>query len=277
MTLVASVTGRVEVEAVDEEEARVLRMGVGVVEVVPVGRTELLPRDEVPDNERKVDVGEGLVELVGVLRVVDIEVEAVPGALTRLVVVVRLAGVVVKEDVRGRRTVEVVVFVVAEEAMDARLAEREGPGVEDGLPLCGEDDDVVAASELEATRRVALVIAGRVELERIGVEGDFRTVEVVGGARVLAAAVLEAAILEAAVVVVVEEEVEEGVRVEEAVEAALLKVVGIAGRGLIGVFVVDDALVAATGVGAGLTLEAAAVAVAAARNAAVVNGFLADV
>lgn len=235
-----------------------------------MGRTELLPRDDVLEDERKVDVGEGLVELEGVLRVVDaVEVEAVPGALTRLVVV-RLAGVV-DEDVRGRRAVEAVVFVVAEDAMEARLAEREGPGVEEGLPLCGEDDDVGAASELEATRRVALETAGRVELEREGVEGDFRTVEAVGGARVLAAAALEAA-------VVVDVKEEEGVRVEEAA-AALLKVVGIAGRGLIGVFVVDDVVAAV--VVAGLTLEAdpvaAAVVAVVAFNKPAVNGFLADV
>jgi hypothetical protein len=78
---------------------------------------------------------------------------------------------------------------------------------------------------------------------------------------------------------------EERVRVEEAevafeAEAALLKVVGIAGRGLIGVFVVDEVDVVAAAIVVGLTLAAAAaaaVAVAAARNAAVVNGFLADV
>lgn len=241
-----------------------------------MGRTELLPRDDVLEDERKVDVGEGLVELEGVLRVVDaVDDEAVPGALTRLVVV-RLAGVVADEDVRGRRAVEVFVFVIAEEAMDARLAEREGPGVEEGLPLCGEDDDVGTASELEATRRVALEMAGRVELEREGVDGDLRTVEGAGGARVLAAAALEAA-----VVVDVEEE---GVRVEEvaevAVEAvALLKVVGIAGRGLTGVLVVDDVVAAVVVVG--LTLEddpvAAAVVAVVAFNKPAVNGFLADV
>ena len=255
-----------------------------------MGRTELLPRDDVLEDERKVDVGEGLVELEGVLRVVDaVEDEAVPSALTRLVVV-RLAGVVVDEDVRGRRAVEVVVFVVAEEAIDARLAEREGPGVEEGLPLCGEEDDVGAASELEATRRVALKTAGRVVLEREGEEGDLRIVEAVGGARVLAAAALEAA-----VVVDVEEEegirvevgvrVKVGVRVEEVAEvavepaAALLKVVGIAGRGLTGVFVVDDVI--AVVVVVGLTLEAdpvaAAVVAVVAFNKPAVNGFLADV
>lgn len=241
-----------------------------------MGRTELLPRDDVLEDERKVDVGEGLVELEGVLRVVDaVDDEAVPGALTRLVVV-RLAGVVADEDVRGRRAVEVFVFVIAEEAMDARLAEREGPGVEEGLPLCGEDDDVGTASELEATRRVALEMAGRVELEREGVDGDLRTVEGAGGARVLAAAALEAA-------VVVDVEEEEGVRVEEvaevAVEAALLKVVGIAGRGLTGVLVVDDVVAAVVVVG--LTLEddpvAAAVVAVVAFNNPAVNGFLADV
>lgn len=241
-----------------------------------MGRTELLPRDDVLEDERKVDVGEGLVELEGVLRVVDaVDDEAVPGALTRLVVV-RLAGVVADEDVRGRRAVEVFVFVIAEEAMDARLAEREGPGVEEGLPLCGEDDDVGTASELEATRRVALEMAGRVELEREGVDGDLRTVEGAGGARVLAAAALEAA-----VVVDVEEE---GVRVEEVAEvaveaAALLKVVGIAGRGLTGVLVVDDVVAAVVVVG--LTLEddpvAAAVVAVVAFNKPAVNGFLADV
>lgn len=242
-----------------------------------MGRTELLPRDDVLEDERKVDVGEGLVELEGVLRVVEaVDDEAVPGALTRLVVV-RLAGVVADEDVRGRRAVEVFVFVIAEEAMDARLAEREGPGVEEGLPLCGEDDDVGTASELEATRRVALEMAGRAELEREGVDGDLRTVEGAGGARVLAAAALEAA-------VVVDVEEEEGVRVEEVAEvaveaAALLKVVGIAGRGLTGVLVVDDVVAAVVVVG--LTLEddpvAAAVVAVVAFNKPAVNGFLADV
>lgn len=168
--------------------------------------------------ERIVELGEGLVELVGVLRVVGV----VPVVVLVVVVPVRLAVTV--EDVIGRRVAGVV--VVDAEAVDTLLGDRV-EGVDDGLA-------VSMVPELEATLLVALARARLAAVvDRDGVEGDLRTVEVVVGLGFSRLAVVVVVVV-GRVGVVREAVVEE-------VAGAPLRLAGIGGLALL---VVDDGVVA---------------------------------
>lgn len=116
LTLVASGIGR---DVITDAAVAPGRVGVGVVACAAVALT-----DDVV--ERIVELGEGLVELVGVRRAVG----ATPGAVL-VVTPVRLVVAAV-EDVIGRRVAGVVV-VVDVEAIDALLGDRVAEGVDDGL------------------------------------------------------------------------------------------------------------------------------------------------
>lgn len=214
----------------------VLRIGVGVVDVADaaVGRAAVFVKDDVLDDSRRVELGEGLVELTGVLRVV--------GTVLPAVTVLRLARVdEVALEPKGRRAI-VLEGETPEDATEARLGDRVAPGVDDGL-LWGDTPDVEATRRpdaVELRRGPAVVVE---EPEREGVEGDLRREEELeDGAKVREAAVEDAAVVDR------EARVDEVARVadgtDEAVRAAaLLKVDGIGGRALVvivEVFVRDE-------------------------------------
>lgn len=235
LTLVASGIGR---DVITDATVAPGRVGVGVVACA----AEALAVDMV---ERIVELGEGAAELVGVRRAAGVT----PGVVL-VVATVRLAVPAV-EDVIGRRVVGVVV-VVDVEAIDALLGDRVAEGVDNGLFRL----EVVSAPELEATLLVALARAlFAATVDRDGVEGDLRTVEVVVGLGLRRLAVVVVVVVGRAVVVVVGRAVVVVVvvgravgvvreAVEEVVEAPL-KVVGIAGLVLV---VVELAEVVAGGV-----------------------------